>query len=229
MAPKGKRTARARRTATAAPSMRTRQRLAAQLEAARAGEAEFRWLNALVLAAGYAPAAVGAADAVYVTTRQLAVRLKVSRRTLQAWAKEGMPIAVPGLGSRPNYYDPFEVMEWWRQREDAARQLAGGDELLMQGKGSPWLERYREQMARKIQRENDMAEGVLIAAADVAQRCRLIGEVFRREAEAIERAYGGEVGDAIRGMVDRTAREWEQVAGRAEVEEAGAETKGETG
>ena len=193
-----------------AVSQSRKTKIAAELDKARAGEREYRWLNELVLAAGYAPAAGGADDRLLATAHVLGKRLGVSRRSIQAWARDGMPVFEQSLGNRPAWYDVFDVTAWLKEREEAKQALEPADDgLLFEGGGSPHLEAYRKEQARKVRRENDVAEGKLLIAADVALDLREIGRVFREEAEAVERAYGDEIGDAIRAMIERAQEQWE--------------------
>jgi predicted transcriptional regulator len=59
-----------------------------------------RWLNALVLAASYAPAVAADGETALVTLGQIARRMGVSRRTVKRWCREGLEAAQPARGSQ---------------------------------------------------------------------------------------------------------------------------------
>ena len=105
-------------------------------------------------------------------------------------------------------------MRWSRERSQAIQPEA---DPLLAGASSPALERYREERARQVKRENDEREALLLDAAELAAALSRIARVFRERAEAIERTHGPEVGGEIREMIDEAEREWEKAPGPTEV------------
>ncbi len=108
-------------------------------------------------------------------------------------------------------YPGRELVVW-----AVARSITDADPL-MSGSSSPWLEKYREQAARKAKRENDKAEGLLIDSSSLSAQLSEIGRVFREEAAAIERLHGVAIGDLIRSAVDRAESSWRAALNVVEV------------
>jgi hypothetical protein len=78
--------------------------------------------------------------------------------------------------------------------------------------------------ARQKKRENDLREGQLVEAARIGQDVDAAGQLFRQHAEAITKAHGREVGEAIRDMLDEAERAW-QASVRERTDEAAREAK----
>jgi phage terminase Nu1 subunit (DNA packaging protein) len=185
------------------------EELAALLAKAQKGEPGYGWLNVLVVRAGYARVQ-GFHDTgvILATARQLAEYFSVSERTIRSWAKDGMPMYRESVGNQAALFDVIAVSQW-KTKRDIGRGVSEED-LLLEGSGpsSKWLEECRKEKARELKRRNDVEEERLLPASDVAQLMADTGRMLRDEFIAVERAFGEEVGDAIRSALARAEEGW---------------------
>ena len=206
---KGRKAAKA---APATPPESEQRKVYEWLKAAHAGAG--KWLDALCRRAGYCPVATGKdSDLVLVMARQLARGLGVSERTVRTWLKEGLPVYQEPSGNRAALYDVFEVLKWHYGRQMPRPQ---SEEDILFGDPSSkdyWTQQYRKEKTRQIKRENEVAEGTLLRADDIAEDLVAVGQVFRSEAEAIERAHGHNVGRDVRAMIERAEKRWRELHG----------------
>lgn len=183
--------------------------LADRLRRAQRGESAFAWLHRLVMDAGYAPV-LGERpdDKVLVTARSLAVGYGVSPRTIKTWKKEGMPIHLHAIGNSPALFDVYEVLRWHKERAVES----GDPDMAVRGhRISAAKEIINREQARKIKRQNDEAEGLLIKTADIALQLRDVGNLLRRRFETLGRKFGPEVAAAIIRAVDSAQAKWEKI------------------
>ena len=186
------------------PDAQTKRGLAQLIAGARAGHSECRWLHALILKYGYAPVARGDEETILATTRQVARLFSVTRATVQNWRRQGLPVHRESSGNQPTLYEIGVVMVWWTKRELAARvrvrETNGAEDEI--------TEAIRREKLRAARRQNDIEEGKVMLVAEVASELGRVARIFRQEAEAVERAHGRVVGDAVRSMIDRSEAEW---------------------
>lgn len=187
-------------------------KLAEALRLACSGDLRFAWLDRLVQSAGYAQTigSIESGSLFLVQVEILARGLGVTRRTVDNWRKDGLPIYRVSVGNKATLYNVWDVVKW--RIEKKAPALDGGeDDPFLKGAPSPALEQYRREKAREAKRNNEIAEGRLCVAADIALQLTEIGRVFKIRAEAIERAHGQIVGDAIREMIDAAQEAWKKL------------------
>lgn len=189
------------------PDVKTKRLMGGYLHGARAGQADCRWLHALIVKAGYAPVAKGDEEAVLANTRQLARLLGVTRATIQNWRREGLPTYRESAGNQPTLFEIGAAIAWRVEREKTAAKRARDTGV----ETDEVSEAIRREKLRAARRENDMDEGKLVEAAKVGTQLTAVARIFRQEAEALERAHGREVGDAVRGMIDRSEAEWRKL------------------
>ncbi len=137
-----------------------------------------------------------------VTAKELLKRLGVAERTLHSWIAAGMPVAVHGRGGRPSFYDPLDVMAWRMERQKDVDQEGQAD-LFPDAGTSPALEEFRRQRARQARMMADQLEGRLVEREEVLAVVVDVFTTLRTEFETVERLYGREVGDQVRGVIDR--------------------------
>ena len=82
---------------------------------------------------------------------------------------------------------------------------------------------FIKQRIRKEKRQNDVAEGLLIDAGQIAQDLTVIGRKIANAIEQFERRFGVEVGDAFRQLVDDIGREINMVTPSTETDNAKSE------
>lgn len=141
-----------------------------------------------------------------VPAKELLQRLGIAERTLHSWIAQGMPVKVHGRGGRPSFYDALDVMAWRMERQEDDTEGQAG---LFPGIGdSVALEEFRRERVRQARRENDVAEGRLVARDEVLGIVVDAFTVLRCELETLERLCGREVGDQVRGMIDRAQESW---------------------
>lgn len=70
--------------------------------------------------------------------------------------------------------------------------------------------KYRRARARAAERANQLAEGKLMEVAEAYRVMAEIASAIRLQLEGLERVHGQEVGDAIRDMLARAERTWEE-------------------
>ena len=96
---------------------------------------------------------------------------------------------------------------------DNAHKLSKDDDELMQGNGSPALERYREERAAMARLDRLEREGSLINRDDARQAMGRIASILRGAAEMLQRDFGAEAGEVlIEALVD-AEREIQQAFG----------------
>ena len=110
-----------------------------------------------------------------VNQRQLALLQRVSRATIIAWTREGLPVAQRGGPGRPTLYDEAAAQRW----------------CLAQGKGATWQaiahKARRAELLRPDPRSPDVCTG--IAEVDLARSLALARVEVLQE---LQPADGGE-------------------------------------
>ena len=198
------------------PATEQREKLAEMLRVARTGDARVAWLHALVLGAGYAPAVAADGESAMATLAQIARRMGVTERTVRSWVRKGLAATRPAHGNQPAWYDVFDFLRWYVERW-GRRGSAGGTGAAGSAGGegeaelseAHWKTLCAMEDARRKKRENDLREGQLVEASRIGQDLAMAGQVFRRHAEAMAKAYGREVGEGIRDMLDEAERDWQ--------------------
>jgi hypothetical protein len=106
---------------------------------------------------------------------------------------------------------PKVVRHWHDFLADNAVKLAKDDDPLMQGSGSPALERYREERAALARLDRLEREGVLLPREKARQAMGQVASILRGAGDALQRQFGAAaveilyeaLGDAQR-EIDRT-------------------------
>lgn len=137
-----------------------------------------------------------------VTAKELLARLGIAERTLHSWIAAGMPVSVHGRGGRPSFYDPLDVAAWRLERHKDV-DSEGQADLFPDVGNSPALEEFRKQRARQARMAADQMEGRLVDREQVLAIVVDVFTVLRTEFETLERLHGREVGDHVRGVIDR--------------------------
>ncbi len=187
----------------------SRKAIGAAVARARRGEPSEAWLGRIIKASGFVQMAGRTdADSILVTAQQISRRFGVSMRTVRNWIRQGLPVAMPGSGNQPAWYDVFVFVRWWIAREEAKRVAA--DESLMEGEKSRYVVDFQRERAREAKRKNDIEEGKLVEAIEVAVQLEQIGRIFREGVETISRVHGDEIGEEVRRLIDRAEVEWKR-------------------
>ena len=90
---------------------------------------------------------------------------------------------------------------------DNAVKLARDDDALMQGNGSPALERYREERTALVRLDRLEREGELVAQDDAREVLGRVAAVIRGVGEALQRRFGAEAADILYEGMDEAERE----------------------
>lgn len=178
------------------------------------GDLCFEWLNRIIEAVGFVRihGSVESGSLFLVQAGVLARGLGVTKKTIQNWQKDGLPVYRVSVGNKPALYNVWDIVKW-RIEKQAPVVDGSEDDPFLKGAPSPALEAYRREKAREAKRNNELAEGKLIDAAQIGIELTEIGRVFKARAEAIERAHGQVVGNAIREMIDAAQEAWEKLKG----------------
>ncbi len=134
---------------------------------------------------------------------QLAVLRKLKQQAAAAlvgWTPRGLRDA-NAPRSDDGTYDALALVAWRIAREAKPTSMSPAEQKLVE---------QRTERVRRERRENDMAEGRLVERALVRQEAIAIGVVLRMEAEAMERAFGVEIGKAIRSAFERVVQSIEE-------------------
>ncbi len=175
-----------------------RDRILSLLQAAHDQKPQVKWLTQLLTRVGFTRVTTGKGGAVaLVSAHGLAAGLKVSERTVSGYIADGLPIYEVGSGNRGSTFDLFAVMRWLKARDGEE------DPLMNQDPTSLAMEAYRSERYREVKLRNDLAERIVLPLDQVRSTIQEISGALRAELEAVERLHGREVGDAIRGMIDR--------------------------
>ena len=93
---------------------------------------------------------------------------------------------------------------------DNAVKLARDDDPLMQGSGSPALERYREERAAIARLDRLEREGRLVPRDDVRQSLGRIAAILRGAGDALQRQFGTTAVEVLYEALDDAEREIER-------------------
>lgn len=96
---------------------------------------------------------------------------------------------------------------------DNAVKLSREDDPLMQGSGSPALERYREERAALARLDRLEREGNLIPRSETRETLGRIAAILRSAGDALQRQFGPEAAEVLYEALDDCGREVERVFG----------------
>jgi len=148
-------------------------------------------LHRAVIAAGYY------GDLAKLSTRAIAKIFKVTPQAVGLWfSKNACPRNEDGT------YDLIEIIDWKIKNEIKERPRTELEELD---------EATRKEKLRTLQRNNDIEEGRLVDAEELAMQLAKVAEVFRLRCEIIEKAHGTVVGNDIREAIDDAETEWKKL------------------
>jgi hypothetical protein len=99
---------------------------------------------------------------------------------------------------------------------DNAVKLARDDDPLMQGSGSPALERYREERAAMARLDRLEREEALVPRGDVREALGRIAAVLRGAGDAMQREHGLTAAEILYEALDDAQREIERCFGPEE-------------
>jgi len=149
------------------------------------------------------PQGADSLDVGRLTATQLGQLFGITPQAVGLWHKRwGCPRSAKGT------YDLAAVIAWWKQRYED-RLAAAAEDPLLAGESSDALEAYRKEKTREARRKNAEAERVLLDAAEVARRFQAWAGMLRARFEALERAHGPQVGQALRSAIDRVESEYQ--------------------
>ena len=90
---------------------------------------------------------------------------------------------------------------------DNAQKLARDDDELMQGNGSPALERYREERAAIARLDRLERERQLVPRSEVRESLSRIAAILRGAGDALQRQFGQSAADILLEALDDAGRE----------------------
>ena len=174
----------------------SRKKLQELVALAYEGRAE--WMHQIILRSGYL-------SPDRMTATAIAKIYSVTGKAVGLWAKKmGCPKNQDGT------YNLQDVVVW-RYEHQEKMLVQEYERITKISPSEEWQARTREEQARKLLRENDLAEGKLLDRVQIGTELAEVGRVFRREAERIEKKHGDEIGDAIRVMIDRAEKSWNKL------------------
>jgi hypothetical protein len=94
-----------------------------------------------------------------------------------------------------------------------AAKLNGDDDALMQGDGSPALERYREERAALARMDRLERERVLVRRDEVREGLGRIATIIREAGESLQRQHGLGAAELLFEAMDEARREVERCFG----------------
>jgi hypothetical protein len=98
---------------------------------------------------------------------------------------------------------------------DNAVKLSRDDDVLMQGNGSPALERYREERAAIARLDRLEREGQLLPRDEVREALGRIAAILRSAGDTLQRQYGQAAADILLEALDDAGREIGRAFGAA--------------
>ena len=90
---------------------------------------------------------------------------------------------------------------------DNSVKLARDDDAMMQGNGSPALERYREERTALVRLDRLEREGQLIPRDEAREALGRVAAIIRSVGEALQRRFGPEAADMLYEGMDDAERE----------------------
>jgi hypothetical protein len=171
---------------------------------ARDDDPNFKWLNDVIIRAGYARVVNNESSRILITAKQLASHFSVATQTLRKYIKGGLPVFRKGFGNQPDLFDLFDAIKWFSEKKEKASTNSGTGHNFWKGK-------VQEEQARKLKRINEIAEGKLIMTDELRVQLNNIGASFKSEAEAIGRIHGKGVLSAILKMIKNVRVNWEKI------------------
>jgi hypothetical protein len=104
---------------------------------------------------------------------------------------------------------------------DNASKLARDEDPLMQGGGSPALEKYREERAALARLDRLEREGTLVPRERIRQSLGRIAAILRGAGDTLQRQYGVEALEILFEALDDAEREVERSFGEGSDEPSG--------
>lgn len=126
---------------------------------------------------------------------------------------------LPGAAADGSY-DVAAAFRWMLANARGRRTNTDGpdvgltiDEVEARKRSAHWLAEQRRETALKIKRENELAAGELLRREDVESALSAAADIFRRDAEAVQRAAVPLQPAEVTGILNATA---DRVAGLAD-------------
>lgn len=110
---------------------------------------------------------------------------------------------------------------------DNAVKLAKDDDELMQGNGSPALERYREERAAIARLDRLEREGLLVPRDEIREVLGRVATILRGAGDALQRQYGPAALEILYEALDDAEREIDRSFGEGEPDPRGVEADAE--
>ena len=140
------------------------------------------------------------------------LRRKFYKSIPQKAARYGIPFGGPTV-------DLFAVARALHDfLADHAQKLARDDDALMQGSGSPALERYREERALIARLERLERETKLLPRDDVRDALQRIASILRGAGDTLERQFGHAAAEILHEALDDAQREVQRTFGEVKTE-----------
>ena len=98
-----------------------------------------------------------------------------------------------------------------------ATKLNGDDDALLQGDGSPALERYREERAALARMDRLERERVLVRRDEVREGLGRIATIIREAGQSLQRQYGPGAAELLFEAMDEAGREVDRCFGEQSV------------
>ncbi len=191
-----------------AEQQKVRTEMSALIAKARAGE--LKWLDVAIREAGYGDPP---GDEVILTSRQIEKGLNLSRRTLQEYLTEGMPLRTKANGNRPATFEVYEVLRWLQSfwRRIASGGMEESEAIQFERRKREADLKRAESDARIKSQEAGMREARLVdrdkVEADVNEILRLL-QTRLENAPAVIAAEGvGRKVDELAEIARRNIRE----------------------
>lgn len=96
---------------------------------------------------------------------------------------------------------------------DNATKLARDDDPMMQGSGSPALERYREERAAMAKLDRLEREGSLLPRDEVREALGRVANILRGAGDALQRQHGQAAVDILLEALDDAQQEVDRCFG----------------
>ncbi|MEX0937330.1 MAG: hypothetical protein WDZ59_05675 [Pirellulales bacterium] len=151
---------------------------------------------------------------------------QMSGRQTKVINEQAKRYGIPFGGANINLPDVVRAMHDFLA-ENAIR-LSRDDDPLMQGGGSPALERYREERAALARLDRQEREGQLIPRSDVREALGRIASIVRGAGDAIQRQFGAAAAETLYEALDDAQREIDRFFGPADEDNAHLSASHET-
>jgi hypothetical protein len=109
---------------------------------------------------------------------------------------------------------PAVVRAWHDFLADNAHKLSRDDDELMQGSGSPALERYREERAAIARLDRMERESALLPRHEVREAMGRVAAILRNAGDALQRQFGPAAVEILYEAIDDARREIDRSFGQ---------------